>query len=240
MDCYERGIPVTHMALLYERLTGMVPVEYVGGQWSIVLPLEGLSPFDPYPILKRFVDIILSLVGLIFFAVMLPFIAAAIAIDSRGPIFYSQERTGKAGRSIQIIKLRTMIHQAEVGVGPLWAVDSDPRITRIGRLLRKSRLDEVPQLLNVLKGEMSMVGPRPERPFFVERLQEQIPFYRARLAILPGLTGWAQVNYGYGSNENDALMKLKYDLYYIRHRSLLLDLLVLVRTVARVVRLEGT
>ncbi len=240
MDCYERGIPVTQMPLLYERLTGMVPVEYVGGQWSIVLPLEGRSPFDPYPILKRAMDVVLSLVGLIIFAGMLPLIAAAIAIDSRGPIFYAQERTGKAGRVIRIIKMRTMIHQAEVGQGPLWAVDGDPRITRIGRFLRKSRLDEVPQLVNVLKGEMSLVGPRPERPFFVERLQEQIPFYRARLAILPGLTGWAQINYGYGSTENDALVKLKYDLYYIRHRSLLLDMLILIRTVARVVRLEGT
>jgi lipopolysaccharide/colanic/teichoic acid biosynthesis glycosyltransferase len=132
-----------------------------------------------------------------------------------------------------------MSQDAEKLVGPIWAVEDDPRITRVGRFLRKSRLDELPQLVNILRGEMSMVGPRPERPYFVERLERTIPFYRTRLTITPGITGWAQVNYGYGSTESDALVKLKYDLYYIRHRSILIDLLILMRTVARVIRLEG-
>ncbi len=240
MDCYELGIPLTPMPLLYEQLTGMVPVEYVRGHWNLVLPLEGRSPFDPYPILKRLMDITLSLMGLTVFGLLLPIIALAITVDSPGAIFYQQERVGKAGRIFKVIKLRTMIPDAEAQHGPLWAVRGDPRVTRVGRLLRKSRLDEVPQLINVLRGEMSLVGPRPERPFFVEHLQRTIPFYRARLAVRPGLTGWAQINYGYGSTEEDALFKLRYDLYYIRHSSLLLDLLILLRTIGKVVRLQGT
>jgi exopolysaccharide biosynthesis polyprenyl glycosylphosphotransferase len=239
MECYERGIPITPMPILYERLTGMVPVEYVAGHWNIVLPLEGRSPFDPYPLLKRLMDLMICLVGFVIFTPIFPLIALAIKLDSSGPIFYSQERTGKAGRTFQLTKLRSMSQDAEKLVGPIWAVEDDPRITRVGRFLRKSRLDELPQLVNILRGEMSMVGPRPERPYFVERLERKIPFYRTRLTITPGITGWAQVNYGYGSTESDALVKLKYDLYYIRHRSILIDLLILMRTVARVIRLEG-
>ncbi len=239
MDCYELGISITPMPLLYERLTGMVPVEYVGGQWNVVLPLGGRSPFDPYPILKRLLDLALSAVGLAVFGALLPFLTLAIAIDSPGPIFYRQGRVGKAGRLFKLVKLRTMIPDAETESGPLWAVSGDPRVTRVGWLLRRSRLDEIPQLFNVLTGEMSLVGPRPERPYFVESLQRNIPFYRTRLAIRPGLTGWAQVNYGYGSTEEDALNKLKYDLYYIRNRSLMLDVLILLRTVGKVIRLQG-
>ncbi len=240
MDCYELGIPITPMPILFERLTGMVPVEYVRGHWNVVLPLEGRSPFDPYPALKRLLDLGISLFGLLCFGLMLPFLALIMMIDSPGPIFYRQERVGKAGSTFQVIKLRTMIPDAESYSGPIWAISGDSRITRVGKLLRKSRLDEVPQLINVLKGEMSMVGPRPERPFFVERLQRTIPFYRTRQAIRPGVTGWAQINYGYGSTEKDALTKLQYDLYYIRHRSLMLDGLILLRTVGRVIRLQGT
>jgi exopolysaccharide biosynthesis polyprenyl glycosylphosphotransferase len=240
MECYERGIPITPMPFLYERLTGMVPVEYVAGHWNIVLPLEGRSPFDPYPVLKRLMDLTLCCIGFIIFAPLFPLIALAIKLDSSGPIFYTQERTGKAGRTFQLTKLRSMTQDAEKLAGPIWAVEDDPRITRVGRFLRKSRLDELPQLVNILRGEMSMIGPRPERPYFVERLERTIPFYRTRLTITPGITGWAQVNYGYGSTESDALIKLKYDLYYIRHRSILLDLLILMRTIARVIRLEGT
>lgn len=240
MDCYELGIPVTAMPVLYEQLTGMVPVEYVRGHWNIVLPLSGRSPFDPYPLLKRLMDITISLLGLLIFAVLLPFIALAIILDSPGPIFYHQERVGMAGQPFWLVKLRTMIPDAEGAQGPTWSVEGDPRVTRVGRLLRKSRLDEVPQLFNVLKGEMSLIGPRPERPHFINQLQQSIPFYRARLAVRPGLTGWAQVSYHYGSTVEDALTKLKYDLYYIRHRSILLDALILLRTVGKVVRLQGT
>jgi lipopolysaccharide/colanic/teichoic acid biosynthesis glycosyltransferase len=175
----------------------------------------------------------------LFFGLIFPCLALLIVIDSPGPVFYKQERVGKAGRTFTFMKLRSMIPDAEAQSGPLWAVHADPRVTRVGRLLRKSRLDELPQLVNVLRGEMSLVGPRPERPAFVEQLQQEIPFYRARLTVLPGLTGWAQVNYGYGSTVEDALIKLQYDLYYIRHRSLLLDGLILLRTVGKIVRLQG-
>lgn len=240
MECYERGIPITPMPILYERLTGMVPVEYVGGQWNVVLPISGRSPFDPYPMLKRLMDLAISVFGLTVGVILLPLVALAIRIDSPGPIFYAQERVGKAGRIIKVVKFRSMIQDAEAHAGPIWAIDNDPRITRVGRFLRRSRIDELPQLYNILKGEMSMVGPRPERPFFVDRLQQSIPFYRTRLTILPGITGWAQVNYGYGSTEADALIKLKYDLYYIRHRSILLDVLIILRTFSKVVRMEGT
>jgi exopolysaccharide biosynthesis polyprenyl glycosylphosphotransferase len=240
MDCYELNIPVTPMPILFEQLAGRVPVEYVRGHWKVVLPTTGRSPFDPYPLLKRLMDITLSLLGLAVFALLLPILAPAILIDRPGPIFYRQERVGRAGRVFWMVKLRTMIPDAERSSGPLWAVRGDPRITHVGRFLRRSRLDELPQFWNILRGDMSLVGPRPERPYFVERLQRTIPFYRARLAVRPGATGWAQVRHGYGSSEEDALIKLQYDLYYIRHRTLLLDLMILLRTVGRVVRMQGT
>jgi exopolysaccharide biosynthesis polyprenyl glycosylphosphotransferase len=239
MNCYEHGISVTPMPLLYERLTGRVPVEHVGSQWSIVIPLEEQTFLDPYPLLMRLVDIALAIVGLALFALMLPFIVLAMQIDSRGPVFYQQARVGKAGKVFKVTKLRSMVPDAEKYSGPLWAVEDDPRITTVGRFLRKSRLDEVPQLINVLRGEMSMVGPRPERPEFVETLAEDIPFYRTRLVVKPGVTGWAQVRYKYGSTKYDALVKLQYDLYYIRHRSQVLDVVILLRTVGRMVMLRG-
>lgn len=239
MDCYEAGIPIIPMPILYEQFTRMVPVEYVRGHWNVILPLEGHHHFDPYPLLKRLVDIAISLVGLMLFSVLLPLIALTMVIDSPGPIFYRQERVGRAGRPFNLFKLRTMIPDAEKISGPIWAVQDDPRVTFVGRWLRRIRLDEVPQLFNVLRGDMSIIGPRPERPHFVAYLQQQIPFYRTRLAVRPGVTGWAQVNFGYGSTDTDQLIKLKYDLYYIRHRSVLLDLLILLRTIGRVVRLEG-
>lgn len=240
MDCYERGVPIRQMTLLYEQLTGRVPVEHVGENWHVVLPVEGRSPFDPYPPLKRSIDVGFSLVGLLIFGLILPLLAIVMWLDSPGPIFYSQDRVGRAGRMFKVFKLRSMVPEAERGGGPIWAVSNDQRVTRIGRLLRRSRLDEAPQLWNILRGDMSLIGPRPERPFFVERLQTSIPFYRARLVMSPGLTGWAQVNYRYGNTEKDALIKLQYDLYYIRHRSLLLDGLIILKTVGQVVRLQGT
>jgi len=240
MDCYELGIPIIPMPVVYEQLARMVPVRYVRGHWNVVLPLAGRSPFDPYPTLKRLIDIVLSLIGLLLFALLLPPLALVIVIDSPGPVFFSQQRLGRAGRPFRLTKLRTMTPDAERDTGPLWAVQGDPRVTRVGRLLRKSRLDEVPQLYSVLKGDMSLIGPRPERPAFVADLQEEIPFYRARLAVRPGITGWAQVNYGYGSTVDDQLIKLQYDLYYIRHRSLLLDGLILLQTVGQVLSLRGT
>jgi exopolysaccharide biosynthesis polyprenyl glycosylphosphotransferase len=240
MDCNERGIQITPMPILYEQMTGRVAVEHVDDNWLVVLPIDGVSTFSPFMLLKRLADIIVSLVGLAFLLAVLPFAALAIYLESHGPIFYSQERVGRAGRIFQLIKLRSMVPYAEQDGQPRWAEENDKRVTRVGRFLRRTRLDELPQCLNVLRGEMSLIGPRPERPEFVAELQKRIPFYRSRLAIRPGLTGWAQVNYHYGSSVEAALVKLQYDLYYIKHKSLYLDLLILLKTIGVVLSFQGT
>lgn len=239
MDAYELGVTITPMPILYERVTERVPVEHVGDNWAVVLPISGTSFFNPYPLLKRFFDVAISLLGLIIFLLILPFIAIAIYINSPGSIFYSQMRVGLNGRLFRIYKLRSMKPDAENETGAIFAQEKDPRITRVGEFMRKTRLDELPQLWNILKGDMSLIGPRPERPEHIERLQEKIPFYRTRHTVQPGLTGWAQVRYSYGADDEDALVKLQYDLYYIRHQSLLLDFSILLRTVGRVLRMSG-
>lgn len=241
MDCYEQGISIIPMPLLYEQVTGRVPIEHVGQRyWMSMLPIEAVSIFNPYPLVKRAADLMLSIVGLAFFGLLLPLIAVAMKLDSPGPIFFRQRRVGKSGRLFWLYKLRSMIPDAERDTGPRWASDDDPRITRVGRLLRKTRLDEMPQLYNVLRGEMSIIGPRPERPEFVEELSQTIPFYRTRHVVKPGITGWAQVRYRYGASEEDALIKLQYDLYYIRHRSIALDVLIILRTIGKMLALQGT
>jgi exopolysaccharide biosynthesis polyprenyl glycosylphosphotransferase len=184
-------------------------------------------------------DVTLAILGSVLFALLLPIIALAIYLDSPGPIFFRQERIGRGGRVFKILKLRTMVPDAEKLTGPKWASADDPRITRVGRLLRRTRLDEAPQLINVLRGEMSLVGPRPERPYFVEQLSESIPFYRTRHIVKPGVTGWAQVKYHYGDSVEDALVKLQYDLYYIRHQSLVLDVLIILRTARKILGFAG-
>jgi lipopolysaccharide/colanic/teichoic acid biosynthesis glycosyltransferase len=161
-----------------------------------------------------------------------------VRLDSDGPVFYRQTRTGKGGAAFLLWKLRTMRVDAE-REGPQWAGASDPRVTRVGRWLRRTRLDELPQALNVLRGDMSVVGPRPERPEFVTRLAQTIPFYRARHAVRPGITGWAAVQQGYAGSDEEALIRLQYDLYYIKHQSVLLDAYILLRTVTTVLRLRG-
>jgi lipopolysaccharide/colanic/teichoic acid biosynthesis glycosyltransferase len=167
-------------------------------------------------------------------------VALAIRLDSPGPIFYLQIRCGRAGRLFSIFKFRTMSIDAEQDGQARWATKGDQRITRVGRFLRQTRLDELPQLLNVLRGEMSIVGPRPERPEFVEMLQEEVPFYRTRLMVKPGLTGWAQIHYDYGNSVEDALIKLQYDFYYLRYWSVWLDLYIIFRTLGVVFRFRGT
>jgi exopolysaccharide biosynthesis polyprenyl glycosylphosphotransferase len=239
MDAYERGVVVTPMPILYERVTERVPVEHVGDNWAIVLPVVNDTVLNPYPLLKRGLDVFLAGLGLAVFLVLLPFFALAIKLDSRGPIFYTQSRVGLHGRLFRIIKFRTMVQDAEKVVGAVFAQANDPRITRVGRFLRKTRLDEIPQLINIFSGDMSLLGPRPERPEHVQRLQEKIPFYRTRHVVRPGLTGWAQVRYKYGANDEDALIKLQYDLYYIRHQSILLDINILIRTVGKVLGMGG-
>ena len=240
MDCYELGVEVMPMPHLYERLTGRVPVEHIGQQINVLLPLNYNVTTPLYIIARRVVDVAGALVGLIGLALALPFITLAIRLDSPGPVYYRQTRVGKGGRRFQVIKLRTMVQGAENPGEPVWAQENDARVTRFGHLARKSRLDELPQLWNVLKGEMRLVGPRPERPELIQELQKQIPFYRSRHAVKPGLTGWAQINYEYGNSVADSLAKLQYDLYYIKYRSLYLDLLILARTIGTVLSFGGT
>lgn len=239
MDAYEYGVDIVPMPLLYERITGRVPVEHVKDNWAIVLPTEGASIFNPYITLKRLFELVLSTIGMALFLLLLPFIALAIKLDSPGSLFYTQDRVGLNGKIFRVYKFRTMVSNAEALTGAVFSAKGDPRITRVGNFMRKVRLDETPQLINILRGDMSLIGPRPERPEHVKRLTEKIPFYRTRNVIRPGLTGWAQVRYEYGSTDEDAQIKLQYDLYYIRHQSLLLDINILIRTVGRVLKMSG-
>ncbi|PSB58072.1 sugar transferase [Chamaesiphon polymorphus] len=236
---HERGVAITPMPVLYEKLTGKVAVEHIGSQWYSALPLKK-NPFDTFNrIGKRILDLICGAIIGTVLAIVFPFVATAIRLDSPGPIFYKQERVGQYGNKFTVYKFRSMVQDAERNGKAQWAVKGDARITKVGNFIRKTRLDELPQVLNVLRGEMSMVGPRPERYQFIKELQQQLPFYRTRLAVKPGLTGWAQINYGYGSTIEDALIKLQYDLYYIKHRSPWLDLKILLRTFSVVLKMQG-
>jgi lipopolysaccharide/colanic/teichoic acid biosynthesis glycosyltransferase len=235
---YEAGIEVRPMAPVYEALTGRVPVEHVGSYWMVSLPRP--APRLTYAIVKRLTDITLSAVGLIVMVGAFPIVALAIFLDSPGPVFFRQERLGRHGKPFSLIKFRT------------WSTGSDGTdratagryakrgVTSVGRLLRRTRLDELPQFWNVLKGEMSLIGPRPFVPEEVEDLDRHIPFFRARLLVRPGLTGWAQVNHGYSNAMADASVKLQYDLYYLKHQSLYLDLLIVLKTIGVMLRFKGT
>lgn len=240
MQCYEQGIPVKPMVLISEEVLGRIPVEHLGQHWFPTPFWNAPRMRGVQAMLKRLVDLGFALVGLLLLAILLPFIALAIRLDSPGSVFYTQEREGRGGRRFRIIKFRSMVADAERAGKAVWATRDDPRITRVGKFMRRTRLDELPQFVNVLRGEMSIVGPRPERPQFVAQLQEEIPFYRARLSVKPGLTGWAQVKYRYGNTTEDALIKLQYDLYYIKHQSMVLDILILLRTIRVVLGFKGT
>jgi exopolysaccharide biosynthesis polyprenyl glycosylphosphotransferase len=240
LSCYERGITVKPINLVYEELLGRIPVKHLRRDWFPVPPWNTAIAPTFSLVSKRMLDIVLALVGLVVLLPLFPLIALAIFIESPGPIFYKQERLGKGGKTFRVIKFRSMIPNAEKEGKAVWAQKGDTRITRVGQVLRRTRLDELPQIFNILKGDMSVVGPRPERPHFVEQLQQEIPFYRTRLSIKPGLTGWAQINYRYGHTVEDALIKLEYDLYYIKRQSLLLDLLIIFRTISVVLLFKGT
>jgi lipopolysaccharide/colanic/teichoic acid biosynthesis glycosyltransferase len=184
-------------------------------------------------------DILGGLIGTLIFLLVLPFIAIAIIVETGFPVFYSQPRLGKGARLFTILKFRTMKQNAEADGQPKVAEENDPRVTRVGNFLRKTRLDELPQFWTVLRGEMSLVGPRAERPELVAEYQKQIPYYRARLLVKPGLTGWAQINYGYVATVKETFVKLEYDLYYIKHRTLNLDFSIVLRTIGTVLRRTG-
>ncbi len=236
---HEQGAQITPMFAIYQDLTGRVPVSHLGDNWYVALPANVKKTTRTYRAIKRVMDLLMSLIMLALVAPLVPLVILAIRLDSPGPIFFRQVRVGCGGKLFKIIKFRSMRQDAEAGTGAVWAGDRDPRITRVGRFLRRSRLDELPQLWNVLVGDMSFVGPRPERPEFDEQLEREVPFYRARRAVRPGLTGWAQVQYRYGNTMTDALRKVEYDLYYIKNESLYLDWLILLRTVAVVLKLGG-
>jgi len=233
------GISVVPMAVVYESTSGKIPVEHVGDQWYVALQSERIfSPF--YLCWRKILDVACGLCGLLILCLVLPIIALLIYLDSPGPIFYSQERLGLHGKPFRIFKFRSMRTDAEDKGHAIWATEYDPRVTRIGRFLRTTHLDELPQLLNILRGDMSLIGPRPERAIFVTELEKTIPFYSYRLAVKPGITGWAQVKYRYGRTENDALIKLQYDLYYIKRRSFMLDIFIILKTVIDVISHRGT
>jgi sugar transferase (PEP-CTERM system associated) len=223
-----RGVQVQDGNDVYESITGKVPIESMRLSW--LLFSQGYYASRLSLIYKRFASVVISIVGLLLSLPLLPFIALGIKLSSRGKILYSQSRVGRDGVAFNCYKFRTMCTDAEVDTGPTWAKDNDPRITGMGKFLRKTRLDEIPQLLNVLKGDMSLVGPRPERPEFVAALNEKIPYYHLRHAVRPGITGWAQILYKYGSSIEDAKEKLRYDLYYIKNSSVGLDLLIVLNT----------
>jgi exopolysaccharide biosynthesis polyprenyl glycosylphosphotransferase len=236
LDCHERGITVRSMADLYEELTGRMLLDQLGHTWLMSLPMRGETS-RLYAIFKRAVDVIAAVLALALLGILLPVIAAAIKVGDRGPVFHRQRRVGKYGHVFTLSKLRTMRVSADETLE--WTAPSDQRITRVGRVLRRLHIDELPQAWAIMRGDMSLIGPRPEQPHYVEGLREQIDFYNSRLTVRPGLTGWAQVNYGYGSGVDGARVKLSYDLYYVKHQSVSLDLLILARTLLAVVSLNG-
>ena len=214
---------------LYEKLTGKLSIEMLRPSWIIFS--GGGKRSTVWGIVRRLFNSVAALLGLLLSLPIALITAIVIKLDSPGPVFYTQERVGKNGRIFKIIKFRSMRQDAEIAGTAQWAVARDPRITRVGNFIRRTRIDEIPQFLNILRGEMSFVGPRAERPQFVEQLTEQIPFYSQRHLVEPGLTGWAQVNYGYGASVEDALQKLQYDLYYIKNVSLLFDIWIMFKTI---------
>jgi lipopolysaccharide/colanic/teichoic acid biosynthesis glycosyltransferase len=214
-------------------------VEYAERDLSLIASAPDNPGQRLYQISKRFVDVTLALIGLLAMGVMIPFVALANALTSPGPLFYRQHRITQGGRPFIMIKFRTMVIDAEKSCGVVWATDCDPRVTLIGRWMRRLRLDELPQVINVLQGEMSVVGPRPERPQLVSEISAALPIYRARHSVRPGITGWAQIRYRYGDSVEDARIKLEHDLYYIKHAGLFQDILIILQTLPTMLRGEG-
>lgn len=238
LRCQEAGIDVVTFARAYEHTLRRVPVRHVGHDWMLTQLFTGAGSGDQSPVTKRMLDVGAALVLGVIGAVPAAVAALATLLESGRPVFYSQLREGRGGRVFRLTKFRTMKQDAEAA-GPQWSPENDSRITRVGRVLRRTHLDELPNLWAVLRGEMSMVGPRPERPEFIKMLEREVPLYRARLIVTPGLTGWAQVHTEYGDSVEDAATKLEYDLYYVRHRSFWLDVGILVRTVGRILGWKG-
>jgi exopolysaccharide biosynthesis polyprenyl glycosylphosphotransferase len=224
-----RGLALVDFVTLHEELAQEIPLDHINDEWLFMASMNN-SQFHIRR-LKRLTDIIVSVVGLVVTAPISLLAAILIKLDSRGPILYRQERLGRDSVPFTLLKFRTMHGNAENETGPVWASDDDPRITRVGKWLRKFRIDEIPQLINVLRGEMSLVGPRPEREVFIAKLSEKIPFYAERLLVPPGITGWAQVMHPYAASVEESRRKLQYDLYYIKHMSFFLDMYIFLKTI---------
>ena len=238
LSCRLGGIAVKEREALYEQITGKIAVEAMRPSYLIFN--DGFGRSERGDFAKRACDLALSAIGVALSWPLMFATAIAVRLDSPGPILFAQERVGLNGKPFTLYKFRSMRSDAEKSTGPVWATSDDPRITRAGRFMRKTRLDELPQLINVLMGDMSLVGPRPERPVFVDELAAQIPYFKQRHIVKPGLTGWAQINYPYGNTVEDALQKLQYDLFYIKNQSLLFDLSILFQTIRTVVLRKGT
>ncbi len=232
-----QGVKVEEATSWLERISGGIEVENLYPSWVVLG--EGFRRSTAFIVVRRAVSIVFSLIGLILTLPLFPLIMFVIRLDSKGPVFYTQTRVGKAGRIFTLLKFRTMREDAEAAKGPQWAVHNDPRVTRVGRFLRSLRLDDIPQLLCVLRGDMALVGPRPERPEFVEWLSKDIPYYGVRHMVRPGLTGWAQIKYRHVSTVEDAREELQYDLFYIKNASIGLDLLVMFQTIKTVLLRRG-
>jgi exopolysaccharide biosynthesis polyprenyl glycosylphosphotransferase len=239
LEAQEAGIEITRMPVAYQELLGRIPIRYLEADWILRYFVDQARSSGLFEMTKRLLDILGGLAGTIVTLLLYPMIGLTIAIDSGFPILYKQVRLGRGGQQYNILKFRTMRQDAEKDGHPKWAEESDPRATRVGGFLRRTHLDELPQFFNVLRGEMSLVGPRAERPELVAMFQQKVPFYRARLLAKPGITGWAQVNFGYAANVDETMIKLEYDLYYIMNRNIFMDLLILLRTPATIFGLKG-
>lgn len=238
LELVESGFQIREYTQVYEELSKRVPVQHVDKDFYRYFPFSRSNQNKLYLFFHRVLDLLFSLIGLLFGLLISPIILVGNLVGNRGPLFYTQERVGRNGKPFKIIKLRTMIVDAEKH-GAQYATAKDVRITKFGKFLRKSRFDEVPQFINVIKGHMSVIGPRPERPVFVKELSEIIPFYEIRHIVKPGVTGWAQVNAKYGVTHADALEKLQYDLYYIKRRSLFLDISIVIKTLSTIIFYRG-
>ncbi len=239
VGCQEDGADIVQMATAYERLLERVPVEHLEPDWLVTSFADAVGARDASRLAKRLVDLAGAAAGAVLLLMALPVVSVAIWFDSGRPLFFRQARVGQRNCVFQLLKFRTMVSGAEPDGRARWAAPDDPRVTRVGRWLRRTRLDELPQVVNILRGDMSLVGPRPERPEFVADLERRIPFYGTRLLVRPGLTGWAQVNVPYADSVEEAAVKLEYDLYYIKHRSMLFDALIVARTIGTILRLGG-
>lgn len=239
LDAQDAGVEVVPMPTVYEELLGRVPVHHLQSDWLIRSFVDEARVSGFFELAKRLIDILIAIIGLVVCLVLAPLAALIILLDSGSPILYKQVRSGKSNKSYFIYKFRTMYQNAEIDGKARVAEENDSRVTRTGVFLRRTHIDELPQFWNVLRGDMSVVGPRAERPELIAKYLKEIPFYRARLLVKPGITGWAQINYGYSATTAETMVKLEYDLYYIKHRNMLTDMLILFRTFTQVLTFRG-